>query len=72
MDPATGRIRVRFVDVASDTYRTLRAYMIRLEADDFALPERIRALARAGAMSASEFESRFRYLVDPEASRDPA
>jgi len=62
MDPETGRIRVRYVDVASDTYRTLRAYMIRLEAEDFEHPDRVRTLARAGALGADEFATRFRYL----------
>ena len=31
MDPKTGRIRVRYVDVESEMYQTLAAYMIRLK-----------------------------------------
>lgn len=63
MDPGTGRIRVRYVDVASDTYRTLLAYMIRLTPSDLEDPDSLRALAQAGALSESAFAARFGYLV---------
>ena len=63
IDEATGRIRVRYVDVASDTYRTLLAYMIRLTRKDIEEPESLRALARAGALSEAAFVERFGYLV---------
>ncbi len=57
MDPRTGRMRVRMVDVTSDRYRIARAYMVRLEREDLedeaqlallaavthASPERLRA-----------------------------
>src|SRR5262245_29011300 len=35
MDPKTGKIRVRYVDIESEMYQTLSAYMIRLKAEDF-------------------------------------
>ena len=60
MDPGTGRIRVRRVDVESETYAVYLSYMIRLRADDFADPERIRTLASAGRLSEAEFVRRFR------------
>lgn len=63
IDPATGRIRVRYVDVASDTYRTLQAYMIRLTPRDFERPEDVRALAAAGALTEAAFVERFGYLA---------
>jgi 6-phosphofructokinase 1 len=63
LDPNTGKVRVRYVDVTSEMYQTLFAYMIRLKAEDLADPERIRAFAAAGHMSETEFLERFRYLV---------
>ena len=64
MDRDTGRVRVRYVDIDSEWYRTHYAYMIRLKPEDFADPDRVRALARAGRLSESEFVTRFGYLVN--------
>jgi 6-phosphofructokinase len=63
IDPNTGRIRIRYVDVASDTYRTHRAYMIRLTPGDLDRVEDVRALAAAGALTEAAFRERFGYLV---------
>jgi 6-phosphofructokinase len=63
LDPETGRIRVRYVDVKSEAYQTLAAYMIRLKADDFERPETVAALARAGNLDTAEFTRRFGPLV---------
>jgi len=63
IDPATGRIRVRYVDVTSDTYRTMLAYMIRLTPADFQHPETLRDLAAAGRLTEEEFVTRFGYLA---------
>jgi ATP-dependent phosphofructokinase / diphosphate-dependent phosphofructokinase len=63
MDPKTGRIRVRYVDVESEMYQTLAAYMIRLKAEDFERPETIATLARAGNLDPAEFTRRFGPLV---------
>jgi ATP-dependent phosphofructokinase / diphosphate-dependent phosphofructokinase len=60
IDSKTGRVRVRYVDVASETYQTLYAYMIRLKPEDFADPQRLQSLARASKLSESEFVRRFR------------
>src|SRR6266705_78078 len=35
VDPKTGKVRVRYVDVESEMYQTLSAYMIRLKPEDF-------------------------------------
>jgi 6-phosphofructokinase 1 len=59
LDPATGRFRVRYVDVAADSYRMLSSYMIRLSADDLADPEQVRTLAAAGGLEAAAFVERF-------------
>jgi len=63
IDAATGRIRVRYVDVASDAYRVLLAYMIRLTRQDLEDPASLRALARAGALTEGAFVERFGSLV---------
>jgi 6-phosphofructokinase len=63
MDPKTGRIRVRYVDVESEMYQTLAAYMIRLKPEDFERPETVTALAKAGNLDAAEFTRRFGPVV---------
>ncbi len=63
MDPKTGRIRVRYVDVESEMYQTLWAYMIRLKPEDFDDPQTLAALAKAGNMSEPELLARFGPLV---------
>jgi 6-phosphofructokinase 1 len=63
LDPETGKIRVRYVDVESEAYQTLAAYMIRLTAEDLARPETVAALARAGNLDPAEFLHRFGPLV---------
>ena len=62
LDAATGRPRVRYVDVASEAYQTLLAYMIRLRPLDF-LPENLGLLAESANLSEAEFVARFRPLV---------
>ena len=67
IDPRTGRIRVRHVDMASEAYQTLHAYMIRLKAEDFERPEQLRALAAAGHLSEDAFVARFAALAGASA-----
>jgi 6-phosphofructokinase 1 len=59
----TGRIRVRYVDVESEAYQTLAAYMVRLKAEDLEQPDAVVALAKAGNLSPEEFVRRFGPLV---------
>jgi 6-phosphofructokinase 1 len=63
LDPRTGRIRVRYVDVESEAYQTLAAYMVRLKAEDLEQPDTVVALAKAGNLSPEEFVRRFGPLV---------
>ena len=65
MDPKTGKIRVRYVDVESEMYQTLYAYMIRLKPEDFDDPHMLGTLAKAGNLSEPEFVARFGSLVGP-------
>ena len=63
IDAKTGKIRVRYVDVGSEAYETLAAYMVRLKAEDLEQPETVAALAKAGNLSPDEFVRRFGPLV---------
>lgn len=64
LDHRTGKIRVRYVDIDSESYQALRAYMIRLEPQDFETPGQIETLAHGGHLEQAEFVSRFGYLGD--------
>ena len=59
MDPATGRTRVRMLDVASDSFAHARALEVRVEAGDLADPARLGALARAAGLSPDEARRRY-------------
>ncbi|MBI1737614.1 MAG: 6-phosphofructokinase [Candidatus Rokubacteria bacterium] len=63
LDPKTGRIRVRFVEVDSEMYQTLAAYMIRLKAEDLDDPKMLASLAKAGNLEPDAFTRRFGPLV---------
>jgi 6-phosphofructokinase 1 len=65
LDPATGRIRVRMVDVTSEMYQTLQAYMIRLKPEDLADPVQVRALAEAARLDEAAFRARFAAVAGP-------
>jgi 6-phosphofructokinase 1 len=65
-DPATGRARVRLVDVASTRYAIARRYMIRLRRDDFEDPHELAKLANTVGLSLADFRKEFEYLVAAE------
>lgn len=69
IDGKTGKVRVRYVDVESETYQTLYAYMIRLKPEDFDSPETVAALAKAGNLSETDFVTRFGPLVGSRPGR---
>lgn len=62
LDPATGKTRIRYVDITSETYEVGRKYMIRIEKEDL-LAAHITPLARAAHLSEEEFRKRFSSLV---------
>ncbi len=72
LDPATGRVRVRYVDVTSEMYQTLHAYMIRLKPEDLTDPEQVQALAKAAHLSEATFVERFGRLSTRAADHAPA
>jgi 6-phosphofructokinase 1 len=62
-DPATGKTRIRQVDLSSNSYRVAKEYMIRLEREDLDDPEKLAPIAAAANVT-DEFRERFGYLVD--------
>jgi 6-phosphofructokinase 1 len=63
LDSRTGKIRIRYVDIDSEMYQTLAAYMIRLRHEDMDNPEMVGRLAKAAAMSEADFAKRFGNVV---------
>ena len=66
IDPATGRSRVRMVDIRSERYAIARRYMIRVRRDDFEDPKDVARIAGAGGLSVEEFRRQFEYLTTDE------
>jgi 6-phosphofructokinase 1 len=59
MDPATGRTRVRMLDVRSDSFANARSLQVRVEAGDLADASRLAAIARAAGLSPDEARKRY-------------
>jgi 6-phosphofructokinase 1 len=66
MDPQTGRMRVRMVDVDSDRYRIAYAYMLRLKRADLDDPEELAKLAATANTTPERFRAEFDYMVERE------
>jgi ATP-dependent phosphofructokinase / diphosphate-dependent phosphofructokinase len=66
VEPGTGRMRVRLVDVNSTRYAIARRYMLRLRRDDFDDPHSLAKLAAAAGLTESEFRREFEYLLEGE------
>jgi 6-phosphofructokinase len=66
MDPHTGRMRVRMVDIESDRYKIARSYMLRLKKEDFDDPHELARLAAAAKITPEDFRRQFRGLVQSE------
>lgn len=64
VNPKTGRMQPRKVDVDGEAYECARHYMIRLEKVDFEEPQRLQRLAKTVGMSPEQFRDRFGYLVE--------
>jgi 6-phosphofructokinase 1 len=65
-DEATGKARIRLVDIHSTSYAIARRYMIRLRRDDFDDPHELAKFAAVCNLTLPEFRAEFGYLVDPE------
>lgn len=66
VDAATGRPRIRLVDIESTRYAIARRYMIRLRRDDFDDPHELARFAAACGVSVEEFRRQFQPLVEDE------
>ena len=62
VEPESGKTKVRLVNIHSEGFRVARAYMIRLEADDFAHAAWVDRLADAAHLTPGDFRERFEYL----------
>ncbi len=58
LDPATGRVRLRLVDVTTESYEVARKYMIRLEPQDLTEP-RLSRLSAQTVLDPDAFAARF-------------
>jgi len=63
VDTATGKTKVRLVDIRAEAYEVGRKYMIRLEKEDFAAGS-VEVLAKTAGMSVPDFMKRFSYLAE--------
>ncbi len=66
INPKTGRMLPRKVDVDGEAYECARRYMIRLERRDFEEPAQLGKLAGVVNMTPEQFRKRFGYLADLE------
>jgi 6-phosphofructokinase 1 len=69
IDPATGRTRVRLVDIHSTRYGIARRYMIRLRRDDFEDPKELAKFAATAGLSLDDFRREFGALIEMEPPR---
>jgi 6-phosphofructokinase len=67
VDPATGRVGTRRVDVTAESYQVARSYMIRLEAEDLEEPM-LSKLAAETNLSPDAFKTRFMTAVAASAT----
>ncbi len=66
IDPATGRAKIRLVDINSTRYAIARRYMIRLRRDDFDDPHELAKFAATAGMSLQQFRAEFETLIATE------
>ncbi len=66
MDKATGRMRVRMVDVESDRYKIARTYMLRLKPEDLESREELTRLGGLVGMTPEQFKQAFAHVAETE------
>ena len=71
-DAATGRTRIRLVDIDSEHYNVAREYMIRLEPPDLQDPKMLAKLAAAANTTPQEFERAFAHVTSLSGRKDPS
>jgi 6-phosphofructokinase 1 len=63
LDPKTGRMQNRKVNVEGEAYECACAYMIKLEREDFEDAKQLTKLAGVVGMTPDQFRERFGYLA---------
>ena len=63
INPKTGRMQPRKVDVDAEAYECACHYMVRLERSDFENPDELAKVAAAAGLSPEKFKDRFGYVV---------
>jgi 6-phosphofructokinase 1 len=71
INPKTGRMQPRKVDVNGEGFECARRYMIRLAQRDFDDPERLAQLAAVVKLSPEQFRRRFEYVIAPPPEPSP-
>jgi 6-phosphofructokinase 1 len=66
LDPVTGRMRIRMVDVQSESYQIARRYMIRLSHEDLGDPNEVAQYAALLSLPPEAFRAQFGYLIADE------
>ena len=63
IDPKTRKMKIRMVDIQSESYMVAQRYMIRLKAEDFDDPHELARYAATAGISLEEFRKQFEYVV---------
>lgn len=66
INPETGKMKIRMVDIDSVYYKIARLYMLRLTKNDFEDPHELAKLAATAKMSMDEFKKQFYYLIEKD------
>jgi 6-phosphofructokinase 1 len=66
IDPATGKTKVRTVDIQSTRYAIARRYMMRLRRDDFENDQKLARLAHTAGLTPEQFRQQFQYVTQHE------
>ncbi len=69
IDPRTKKMKVRMVDIDSESYHVAHRYMIRLKTEDFDDPHELAKYAATANISADEFQKNFHYLLEEGVTR---
>jgi len=62
LDPETGRVRTRLVDITSQSFKVARVYMWRMFDKDYENMDLVSRVAAAGKMTPEQFLSKFGHL----------
>ncbi|MBX3328736.1 MAG: 6-phosphofructokinase, partial [Nitrospira sp.] len=63
VDPATGRTRVRMVEIESQSYQIARQYMIRLNEEDLECHDTVGRYAAVANLPPDVFRDRFKTVL---------